>query len=106
MQAQQLFETARMKDEHRTEPREAVNLPLKLGDGVSAVTRDISATGLFFETSSKQRVGNLIDFEIDFDTPGGPMKLKAQGQIVRIESHGGRTGVGVKLLSSRLEAVE
>lgn len=95
-----------MKDEHRTEPREAINLRLKLGDGVSAVTRDISATGLFFETSSEQSVGNLIDIEIELDTPVGPMKLKAQGQIMRIESHDGRTGVGVKLLSSRLEPVE
>lgn len=95
-----------MKSEYRTEPREAVSMPLQLGSGVSAVTRDISASGLFFETSSEQRVGNLIDIEIDLDTPGGPMKLKAQGQIVRIESHGSRTGVGVKLLSSRLEAVE
>ena len=95
-----------MKSEHRTEPREPVSLPLRLGRGLSAVTRDISASGLFFETDSEQRVGNLIDVEIDLDTPGGPMKLKAQGRIVRIESHGSQTGVGVKLLSSRLEAVE
>ncbi len=94
-----------MKSEHRTEPREPVSLPLQLSSGVSAVTRDISASGLFFETSSEQRVGNLIDVEIDLDTPGGPMKLKAHGRIVRIEPHGSRIGVGVKLLSSRLEAV-
>lgn len=94
-----------MKNEHRTEPREPIELPLQMDDGASAVTRDISATGLFFETDSEQRVGNLINFEINLDTPDGPMKLKAQGQIVRIESQGGRTGVGVKLLESRLEAV-
>jgi hypothetical protein len=48
----------------------------------------------------------LIDFEIELDTPGGPMKFKAQGQIVRIEPLGGRAGVGVKLLASRLVPVE
>lgn len=95
-----------MKREHRLEPREPVNLPLQLGGGVSAITRDVSASGLFFETDSEQRVGGLVSLEIDLDTPGGPMKLKAQGQIVRIKSHGGRTGVGVKLLNSRLEPVE
>ena len=95
-----------MKNAYRTEAREQVSLPLKLDGGLSAVTRDISASGLFFETSSEQRLGNLIDIEIDLDTPGGPMKLKAQGQIVRIESHGRRIGVGVKLLSSRLEPVD
>jgi len=94
-----------MGNEYRTEAREQVSLPLKLDGGLGAVTRDISASGLFFETSSEQQVGNLIDVEIDLDTPSGPMKLKAQGQIVRIESHGRRIGVGVKLLSSRLVPV-
>lgn len=98
--------TAPMPNEQRTEAREQVSLPLHIDGTVGAITRDISATGLFFETDSEQRVGGLIDLEIDFDSPGGPLKLKAQGQIVRIESHGDRTGVGVKLLSSRLEAVE
>jgi len=61
---------------------------------------------LYFETDSEQQVGRLIDFEIELDTPGGPMKFKARGQIVRIESLGGRAGVGVKLLASRLVPVE
>lgn len=92
-----------MKNEHRIEPREQVSLSLQLVDGVNGVTRDISASGLFFETDSEQRVGSLIAFEIELDTPGGPMKLKAKGQIVRILSRGSKTGVGVKLLDSRLE---
>ena len=94
-----------MGNESRTEAREQVSLPLKLDGGLSVVTRDVSASGLFFETSSEQRVGSLIDIEIDLDTPGGPMKLKAQGRIVRLQLHGSRTGVGVKLLNSRLEPV-
>lgn len=95
-----------MENEHRIEPREQLGLPLQLGGGGKGLTRDISASGLFFETDSEQRVGGLIDFEIELDTPGGPMKLKAQGQIVRIELQAGKTGVGVKLLASRLEPVE
>lgn len=95
-----------MKQEHRVTPREPVNLQLQLDDGAGAVARDISASGLFFETDSVQQVGNLVRFEINLDTPGGPMKLKAEGQIVRIESQGNRSGVGVKLVNSRLEAVE
>ncbi|MFJ7813366.1 MULTISPECIES: PilZ domain-containing protein [unclassified Pseudomonas] len=91
-----------MKDAHRIEPREQVTLSLQLIGGGSGVTRDISASGLYFETDYEQQVGSVIDFEIELDTPGGPMKFKAQGQIVRIEPQGGRTGVGVKLLASRL----
>ncbi|EJM48546.1 PilZ domain-containing protein [Pseudomonas sp. GM48] len=95
-----------MKDAHRIEPREQVTLSLQLIGGGNGVIRDISASGLYFETDSEQQVGSLIDFEIEFDTPGGPMKFKAQGQIVRIEPQGGRSGVGVKLLASRLVPVE
>ena len=95
-----------MKDAYRTEPREQVTLSLQLIGGGNGVTRDISASGLYFETDSEQQVGSLIDFEIELDTPGGPMKFKAQGQIVRIEPLGGRTGAGVKLLASRLVPVE
>ena len=95
-----------MEQEHRIEPRQPADLPLKLDSGVSAVLRDVSASGLFFETTSVQHVGDVLNIEIDLDTPGGPMKLKAQGQIVRLEAHGDRTGVAVKLLTSRLEAVD
>ncbi|UVM02827.1 PilZ domain-containing protein [Pseudomonas laurylsulfatiphila] len=95
-----------MKDTLRIEPREQVTLSLQLIGGGNGVTRDISASGLYFETDSEQQVGRLIDFEIELDTPGGPMKFKARGQIVRIESLGGRAGVGVKLLASRLVPVE
>jgi hypothetical protein len=80
-------------------------LSLQLAGGSKGVTSDVSASGLFFETDSRQQVGSLIDFEIELSTPGGPMKLKAQGTVVRIKSNGGRIGVGVKLLGSRLEAV-
>lgn len=95
-----------MRNECRAEPREKLTLPLRMDDEVAAVTRDISATGIFFETRSEQRVGNLIHFEIKLETPAGAMTLKAVGQIVRIESDGDRTGVGVKLLESRLEPVD
>lgn len=95
-----------MKGTYRIEPREQVTLPLQLIGGGNGVTRDISASGLYFETDSELQVGRLIDFEIELDTPGGPMKFKAQGQIVRIEPQGGRTGAGVKLLASRLVPVE
>ena len=50
-----------MENENRTEKREQISLPLKLDDGLSAVTLDINASGFFFETEAEQRVGNLIE---------------------------------------------
>lgn len=95
-----------MKNSRRSESREQVSLTLQLRGGEKGLISDVSASGLYFEIDTAQQVGSLIDFEIELDTPGGPMKLKAQGQIVRTESQGSRSGFGVKLLCSRLEAVE
>jgi hypothetical protein len=94
--------------EHRNTPRERVALSLKLGDGGQGLTRDISASGLFFETNTEQRVGSLVDFEIYFDRPDHPLRFKAQGEVVRVEpgASAGKTGVALKLLASRLESVE
>ena len=94
-----------MENENRTETREQISLPLKLDSGLNAVTLDISASGLFIQTDAERRVGTLIEVEIDLDTPSGPIKFKAQGKIVRIEPQGKRIGVGIELLSSRLEPV-
>lgn len=95
-----------MEKDLRNEPRQKISLPVQLEGGVGSVTRDVSACGLYFEVSREPVVGDLVNVEIDLDSPGGPIRLKAHGLIVRIESHGERTGVGVKLLSSKLEPVE
>lgn len=79
---------------------------MQLEGGVGSVPRDTSASGLYFEITGAQEMGDLVNMKIDLDTPGGPMRLNAHGQIMRIESHGDRTGVRVRLLSSRLEPVE
>jgi hypothetical protein len=92
-----------MSKDARSEHRETMALPMTLRDGGYGVTRDISASGLFFLTDAEQALGGTVDFEIDLELPGGPVKLVAQGQIVRIERRGRKTGVGVKLLQSRLE---
>jgi hypothetical protein len=94
-----------MFKEQRTEPRERLALPLRLRDGSHAVTRDISASGLYFEMEGDhQDVGGLVDFEMEL--PDLHMKFTAVGRIVRVEHRPGTTGVAVKLLSPRLEPME
>lgn len=92
-----------MSVEHRSEPREALVLPVNLTAGGQGVTRDISASGLYFETDSELQVDSAVDFEIELQTSAGPVKLVARGTVMRIEQTGDRTGVAVKLLSSCLE---
>lgn len=79
-------------------------MPLRLRDGNHAVTRDISASGLFFEMDGEHQVDGLLDFEMEL--PDLRMKFTAVGRIVRVEHRFGTTGVAVKLLSPRLEPME
>jgi hypothetical protein len=93
-----------MFKEQRIEPRERLALPLELRDGVHAVTRDISASGLYFEMAGEHEVDGLVDFEMAL--PDLHMRFTAVGQIVRVEHRFGTTGVAVKLLSPKLEPIE
>jgi PilZ domain-containing protein len=93
-----------MFKEQRAEPRERLALPLRLRDGSHAVTRDISASGLYFEMEGDHDVDGLLDFEMEL--PDLRMKFTAVGQIVRVEHRFGVTGVAVKLMSPRLEPIE
>jgi hypothetical protein len=93
-----------MFKEQRLEPRERLALALQLREGTRAVTRDISASGLYFEMDGEHEVDGLVDFEMQLPDLG--MKFTAVGRIVRVEHRFGITGVAVKLLSPRLEPLE
>ena len=48
----------------------------------------------------------MFSFTVELDTPGGKMRLKRQGEIVRIEPRDKRVGVAVKITESTLEPVK
>jgi hypothetical protein len=90
--------------EQRLEPRESLALPLKLGDGCSAVTRDISASGMYLEIDGLYPLRGMVIFEMHLS--GARMKFTAEGEIVRIEHKGGSTGVAVRLRAPRLQPID
>ena len=96
--------TASAFEEQRSDPRERLALPLKVGVAGQATTRNISATGLFFEIDGEHIVHGTLDFELQL--PEARMKFTSIGQVVRIEHSGGKTGIAVRLLSPRLEYVD
>lgn len=69
----------------------AVNLGKQRG-----VTRDVSASGVFFETDAAYRRGSRIHFEINLDTPWGCAVCDCDGKIVRVERHDGSLGIAVQ----------
>lgn len=93
-----------MFEEQRVNPRERIALLLKLVDGARAVTRDISATGLYFEMQGAHALSGPVDFELQL--PEVSMKFTASGEIVRVELKDGRTGVAVRLIDPRLDTMQ
>lgn len=87
--------------ERRDDPRERLALPLDLGNGLKGITRDVSASGLYFEIPGRHELGGTLVFEMNLDD--ARMKFTAEGRIVRVEHLEGRTGIAVKLVSPRLE---
>lgn len=94
-----------MRSEKRNAPREAAELTISLADGSRGTTRDVSVSGLFFECSTDLAVGSEVSFSLEFDGLNRPLKLVSQGLIIRVEQKGERTGVGVKMLSTKFISV-
>jgi hypothetical protein len=97
-------DTEFMFHEQRQDPRERLVLPLQMRDGSVALTRDISARGLYFEIEGEHDMVGLVDFEMHLTD--ARMRFTAVGEIVRLQYHNGRTGVAVRLLSPRLVPLE
>jgi hypothetical protein len=83
--------------EKRGEERVSASLPLNVG-GVSAIARDVSASGMFFETDAVLSVGRPIDVALDLDTPWGKVIFKCTGKVIRLEPHDRKVGVAVRFI--------
>ena len=90
--------------EKRVERRISVALPVSLDEvgGFAAVTRDVSASGLFLETDAELVPGSVVRLIVELDTPAGSRILKCHGNVVRVERLENRLGFGVKLSESTL----
>lgn len=89
---------------NRKHERVSAAMPVRLEDALGT-TRDVSASGVYFEIDCKMAVGSEISFEIEMSTLLGPMKMKSRGRIVRVEQKDGRAGIAVTMIDSLLEAV-
>jgi len=94
-----------MNFDRRSEARERVTLPVSLPGGEAALTRDVSASGLSFEFGGRLEAGSTIALSVALSDVNPPLRLQAQGLVVRVERRGRRSGVGVRILSSMLETV-
>jgi hypothetical protein len=65
------------------------------------MTRNISTSGVFFETDQAFSTGNPIRLTVVLEPtlPGNPARLHCRGKIVRAEGHGEKPGVAVAFTS-------
>jgi len=93
-------------DSEFTERREAarleVRLPMELERG-NGWTRDVSASGVYFETDESFTPGAPIRFSLFLKHAfPSPFRLECTGQIVRVERREGRVGVAAAITEYRL----
>lgn len=91
-----------MGPEKRKHQRIRIALPVFLKNAMG-VTRDVSASGMFFWTAGVCAPGDLVGFEVELHRPVGRMRLKCLGDVVRTESGSARVGVAVKITESAME---
>jgi len=86
--------------EKRRAPRIFTGLPVELESG-TGITRDVSISGVLFETNVSLSPGAPISFSLLLEhvDPDGPLRLYCQGQIVRVERSRGKVRVAVAVTS-------
>ena len=94
----------RIEDQRQGAPRIPSNLVV-VENGKKGITRDVSATGIFFEIDAKHEAGSAIQFQIELDTPGGKLMLMCEGEVVRVEDLNGKVGIAAKILKQEIKAV-
>ena len=93
-----------MGAEQRKEERVRAALRVQLTDDAVGVTRDVSASGLFFETLASYAAENPISFTIEIPSPGGAILLSCRAEIMRIERREAQVGIAAKFLETKLRA--
>ena len=90
-----------MFDEHRREPRLPIDLPLKLGDGMQGVGRNISPSGMYIELRGAQpQDGTIL---VEMEVPGEKMTFRGMGKIVRMDHLEECTGIAERFDDAQLQ---
>ncbi len=61
---------------------------------------NVSATGVYFETTVDKAPGSKVQFVVDVMVKGELLKMVCSGAVVRVEHKVGTVGIAVKLCSS------
>jgi len=82
--------------EKRRDKRINVALPVMLEDA-TGVTRDVSASGVYFWVNGTYALAESISFSMGRKTESGKFMLKCRGDVVRTEWGDNTVGMAVRL---------
>ena len=86
----------------RQSPRVKASVAVHFDDRRIATTRDLSPSGVYFIGEGTYERDQPIEFDMEFDSPGGKLLLHCRGRIVRIDNLADRIGVAVEITESVL----
>lgn len=97
-----------VKANRRHAPRHPMALPVDVAGTGPGLTRDVSASGVYFECGGGLEAGSPIQFDVTLDHAerGERYRLRCSGAVVRVEEKGGRVGVAATIASFRLDVVD
>jgi hypothetical protein len=84
--------------DHREAVRFETVLPLEM-EGIAGFTRDVSATGIYFETAALQEIGPIVSFIMRYRLGGQVHELECDARVVRVEAQGDRVGIAARLMA-------
>lgn len=67
---------------------------------MQGLTRNISATGIYFESEVAQEPGSPVRFTVEVSVRGEKLKLDCEGEVVRINRKEGLLGTAAKFKSA------
>lgn len=79
----------------RVAPRFGVGMPYTV-DGHEGQTRDLSATGLSFDSDTAYPVGSIVDLTLRYGLDGHNFPLQCQAEVVRLEQRGERFTIAAR----------
>lgn len=91
-----------MESEKRRDQRIHTAFPVHL-ENASGITRDVSASSVYFWTHSGYEAGQHISFSMELSRPVGRITLKCEGEVVRTELCDAMMGVAVRLTESAMQ---
>jgi hypothetical protein len=91
-------QVASQQSDHRAAERFDTALAVTVS-GLQGEARNISATGVYFETEVDMPLGALVNLNVQFTHGGRRHWLACEGKVVRVTNADGHHGFGAELVT-------